>query len=307
MPAPYMQFTREEWAAAALRADPSFNPDEIAGLAATGEPVSPDEIVQVYGPLTEVLALLAAAKRHTHSRLDEVLGTTTAQQPFVIGLAGSVAVGKSTAGRVLQATLGDHFRNVELLPTDGFLYPNAVLEARGLLQRKGFPESYDQRALIAILAAMTAGEREVRVPVYSHLLYDIVPGEANVIRDPEIVIVEGLNVLQVNTRHASREHVVASDFFDFSIYVDAEEADIARWFTERLLALSATVLQDPTAYFHRFAGMSAEEIVAEAERIWAEINVINLRENIAPTRGRADLILEKDVEHHVQRVLLRRS
>ena len=195
---------------------------------------------------------------------------------------------------------------MELLTTDGFLFPNATLEARGLMERKGFPESYDQRGLMDALAAIRSGASEVATPVYSHLSYDIVPDAVQLLRHPDIVIVEGLNVLQVNTKGASPENVVVSDYFDFSIYVDAAEDDIARWFTERLLALRATVLQEEESFFHRFAEIPEDDVVRIAQQIWADINLVNLRENVAPTRGRAHLILEKDGEHRVRRVLLRR-
>jgi type I pantothenate kinase len=218
-------------------------------------------------------------------------------------------VGKSTTARLLQALLrqsGDK-PVVELLTTDGFLQPNAVLEARGLMHRKGFPESYDQRALMEALAAIRAGDAEVVTPVYSHFSYDIVPNEFQVFRRPSIVIVEGLNVLQVTTKGVSRDHAVASDFFDFSIYVDAAEEDIARWFGERLLALRATVLNEPSAYFHRFALLPEDEVAAIGAEIWSSINLVNLRENVAPTRSRAHLVLEKDGEHRVDRLSLRRA
>jgi type I pantothenate kinase len=305
----YEVFTRAQWSARGRRIGSTLTAADTERLVATGEPVSVEEVTEVYLPLAELLTLLATHKRELDRRIDDFLGGPRAAEPYVIAIAGSVAVGKSTTARILQSLLqrGEGQPEVELLTTDGFLYPNAVLEAGGLMERKGFPESYDQRALISALAAIRAGQDEVPTPVYSHLAYDIVPGAAHVVRHPALVIVEGLNVLGVNTKGASPEHIVASDFFDFSIYVDAAEDDIAHWFTDRLLALRATVLQEPEAFFHRFAALPDDELVAVAGRIWAEINLVNLRENVAPTRGRANLVLEKGADHLVDRVLLRRT
>jgi type I pantothenate kinase len=302
-------FARAQWAALGHRGRHGLSATDTASLVATGEPVSTEEVADVYLPLSELLALLAGHKRELGQKIGGFLATDRGVTPFVIGIAGSVAVGKSTTARVLQALLRQSAGSpsVELLTTDGFLYPNAELEARGLMERKGFPESYDQRTLMAALAAIRAGEAEVATPVYSHLSYDIVPGQVHVLRRPDMVIVEGLNVLQLNTKDAPPGHAVPSDFFDFSIFVDAAEDDIARWFTDRLLALRSTVLQEPDAYFHRFASLPDDELVAIAGLIWAEINLVNLRQNVAPTRGRADLILQKDADHHVARVLLRRT
>jgi type I pantothenate kinase len=265
-------------------------------------------VVDIYLPLSQLLTVLESNKRESDRRIGAFLGEDRAPAPFIIGIAGSVAVGKSTTAGVLQALLrGTPDRpSVDLLVTDGFLYPNAVLEARGLMARKGFPESYDQTKLIAALGAIRAGEPEVQTPVYSHLWYDIVPGETQVIRRPDVVIVEGLNVLQVNAEGPSPEPMVASDFFDFSIYVDAAEDDIARWFTQRLCALWSRAGRDPDSYFHSMARFSESEAAAIAAQVWSEINLVNLRDNVAPTRGRAHLILEKDGDHRVRRVLLRR-
>ncbi len=304
----FERFTREEWAVLGPGTPQDVAPAEIAKLVATGEPVSPAEVTDVYLPLAELLTLMAESRRRADAHLDSFLGSGRSSQPFIIGIAGGVAVGKSTTARILQALLrrcAGH-QNVDLLTTDGFLHPNATLVSRGLMERKGFPESYDQRKLIEALAAIRSGQPEVRTPVYSHLAYDIVPGEYQLLQHPKIVIVEGLNVLQVSTKGAHPEQVVVSDFFDFSIYVDALEEDVARWFGERLLALRATVLQEPDSFFHQFALLPEDEVSAIAARVWADINLVNLRENIAPTRGRAHLILDKDGAHRVRQVWLRR-
>jgi type I pantothenate kinase len=280
------------------------SPSDVALLAATGEPVAVEEVTEVYRPLAQLLALGATAALELQRQTDEFLEEDRPAAPFVIGIGGSVAVGKSTTARLLQALLGrgPGRPSVELLTTDGFLYPNAVLEAQGLMMRKGFPESYDQRKLVDALALIKAGHPAVETPVYSHHTYDILPGESQVIRRPDLVIVEGLNVLEVNT-----SNVVVSDFFDFSIYVDAAEHDIARWFAERLLGLRATALREPDSFFHRFASMSEEQVETIAGQIWSEINAVNLRENIAPTRGRAHVVLEKGGDHRVSQIRLRRA
>lgn len=303
----FEEFSRERWAAMAHRSDHTLSLADTRRLVATGDPVSLDEVVEIYLPLAQLLEVIARKKREalrdigTFLDVDRITGA-----PFIIGIAGGVAVGKSTTARVLQALLRENGggATVDLLTTDGFLYPNATLAARGLMGRKGFPESYDQRALIGVLAAIRSGATQVKAPIYSHVAYDIVPGE-QVLRHPDIVIVEGLNVLQVSTKGASPDHVVVSDFFDFSIYVDAAESDVAQWFRDRLLSLRSTVLREPDSFFHRFTAMSDEEVSDIAQQVWDDVNLVNLRENVAPTRGRADLIMEKNSQHLVERILLK--
>jgi type I pantothenate kinase len=302
-------FTRERWAALGDQAGSTLSASEATPLVATGEPVSLDEVTEIYLPLAQLLALLAEARRDEHRGVGQFLGRDRSAVPFVLGVAGSVASGKSTAARVLQELLrrSAGTPTVDVLTTDGFLYPNVTLEAKGLMERKGFPESYDQRRLVQILSAIRAGDAEVTAPVYTHLTYDVVPGAHQVFHQPDFVIVEGLNVLQVNTKGTAPPPVVVSDLFDFSIYVDAAEEDLARWFTKRLLALRAGALQQPESFFHRFSALPEEEVSAMADQVWADINLVNLRQNVAPTRGRANLILEKDRQHCVQRILLRRA
>jgi type I pantothenate kinase len=305
---PFEEFTRAEWTALAQPAESGLSSTEVAALTATGDPVSLDEVSDIYVPLAQLVAAYASSQRETRHQVDSFLGRESRATPFVIGVAGSVAVGKSTTARILQAVLrdGPGHPTVELVTTDGFLFPNAELEARGLMGRKGFPESYDRRQMIEVLSAIKAGHRRVAIPVYSHVTYDILPGSLRTLESPEMVIVEGLNVLQVSTTNVPPDHVVASDFFDFSIYVDADEADIARWFGDRLLELRTSVLRDPDSYFHAFAEMSTDEVTAIARTIWTETNLVNLRQNIAPTAGRANLVLEKDADHRVRRARLRK-
>jgi type I pantothenate kinase len=233
---------------------------------------------------------------------------TPKKVPYIIGVAGSVAVGKSTFSRVLRACLArwpDHAR-VELVTTDGFLYPNRVLEQRGIMNRKGFPESYDQRLLLRFLADIKAGVPRVSAPVYSHLHYDIIPGAAQTIEQPDIMILEGLNVLQSPDGHRGSSRVFVSDFFDFSIYLDAGEETVECWYVERFLRLRETVFRDPSSYFHKYASLNDSQAIDTARRIWRDINLLNLHENIGPTRERAHLILEKADDHAVERVKLRR-
>lgn len=228
--------------------------------------------------------------------------------PYIVGVAGSVAVGKSTFSRVLRACLGrwpDH-PSVELVTTDGFLYPNRILARRGIMHRKGFPESYDQRRLLQFLADVKAGVPRASAPVYSHLHYDIVPGAEQIVEQPDIMILEGLNVLQSPDGLRGSSRVFVSDFFDFSIYLDASEETIEHWYIQRFLRLRETVFRDPSSYFHKYAGLTDSEAIETAARIWREINLVNLRENIGPTRERAHLILLKAEDHHVESVQLRR-
>ena len=305
----YQDFTRAEWAR--LRADTplTLTEDDLAHLRGLNDPVSLTEIAEIYLPLSRLLSLYIGASQTLHDATATFLGAAAPKVPFVVGLAGSVAVGKSTTARVLRALLArwPGHPEVDLVATDGFLHPRRVLEARGILQRKGFPESYDLRALIAFLADVKAGRDEITVPVYSHLTYDIVRDEVQRLRHPDVLIVEGLNILQGGDRGARpASGLFASDFFDFTIYVDAEVADVRRWYVERFLALRTTAFKDPSSYFHRYASLTDAEAVTTAERIWREINEPNLLENVLPTRDRAHLILTKGPDHAVQQVRLRK-
>ncbi len=278
-------------------------------LTAAGGVVVAGDVTDVYLPLAQFLTVHAAATASLRRATDAFFHHSRPVVPFVIGIAGSVAVGKSTIASALQALLRreDGSPDVELVTTDSFLFSNATLEARGLMERKGFPESYDHQRLIETLLAIKAGDSEVEVPVYSHDAYDIVPGELQIVHRPEIVIVEGLNVLQVHTTGTPSDHAVISDFFDFSIYVDAAEEDIEKWFYERVLRLRSTVLHEPDSALHYLALMPVEEVSVLAQQIWHDVNLVNLRENIAPTRSRAQLILEMGSDHRVSRVQLRQA
>jgi type I pantothenate kinase len=299
----YVTFEREQWSALRAATPLDLRDEDLARLQGINERLDLDEAADIYLPLSRLLNLHVVATHDLHTVTDTFLGSLPPQVPYIIGIAGSVAVGKSTTARILQELLGRwpaHPR-VELVTTDGFLYPNRVLEERGLMARKGFPESYDTRRLVEFLSAVKAGEPEVAAPVYSHIHYDITD-EVQVVHQPDIVIVEGLNVLQP----AASAELVVGDFFDFTIYVDADEADIEQWFLDRFQALRATVFNDPTSFFHLYASMTDAEADAFAREVWASINGLNLRENILPTRGRAHLVLNKGPDHRVRRVLLRR-
>ena len=305
---PYLRFSRGEWAA--LRADTplTLGHEDLARVHGLIERMSLREIEEVYLPLSRLLNLYVAAVQGLYRATSTFLGHGEGKVPFLIGLAGSVAVGKSTASRALRELLSrwPHHPRVDVVTTDGFLYPTAVLEERGLMARKGFPESYDVRALVAFVRDLKAGKDRVTSPVYSHLVYDIVPGEAKVIERPDVVIVEGLNVLQASPGPDGPPRVFVSDFFDFTIYVDAETAHVRSWYVERFLALRDTAFRDPSSYFHRYAGLSDAEAAETAARIWAEINEPNLLRNIRPTRDRADLVLRKGRDHAVEEILLRK-
>jgi type I pantothenate kinase len=304
----YLDLSREEWSALRSATPLTLDDRDLDELRGVVERMPLSEVVEVYLPLSRLLNLSVAASRDLFAVTNRFLGQHADRVPFIIGIAGSVAVGKSTIARVLRALLSrwpDHPR-VDLIPTDGFLLSNAVLDARGLGVRKGFPESYDQRALVRFLAALKAGEPHVTAPVYSHLVYDVVDGEEIVVSSPDIVIVEGLNVLQVPPSRSRAEPRFVSDFFDFTIYVDATEGDICRWYTERFLALRESAFADEQSFFHHFAALDEEEATAVAHAIWREVNAVNLRENIEPTRSRARLVLEKGPDHSVRRVRLKR-
>jgi type I pantothenate kinase len=300
-------FERDQWAELARTAGHWLTDLELDGLGATGEQLERDEVLAIYVPLAELVGHLLDARRAAQQVVDRFLGDERSPTPFMIGIAGGVAVGKSTTARVLQALLRarDGSARVELLTTDGFLLPNEELERRGLMDRKGFPESYDRHGLVSTLALLRAGAPEVVTPVYSHLHYDVVPGERQVIHRPDVLIVEGLSVLQTPSG-ATPGEVLVADFFDLAVYVDAAESDMAGWFTDRLLALCESARTQPDAYLHRFSGLAEADLRALAREVWAGINLVNLRENVAPTRARAHVVVEKGSDHRVRRVVLRR-
>ncbi len=302
----YQTFERDEWARLRAATPLTLDQGDLDELRGLNDQVDLDEVTEIYLPLTRLLNLFVAATQHLHRASSAFLGTLDPPVPFVIGVAGSVAVGKSTSARLLQSLMSrwpDHPK-VDLITTDGFLFPNRVLEQRGLMGRKGFPESYDTRRLLDFLRALKSGAPEVRAPIYSHVEYDIVDGDEAVVRRPDIVVVEGLNVLQVGPATERAEFV--SDYFDFSVYIDADEDDIERWYIRRFERLRETVFRDPNSFFRHYAHLSDEEAVATAREIWRAINGRNLRENILPTRKRAHLILRKGPDHRVERVALRR-
>ncbi|MEO6200191.1 MAG: type I pantothenate kinase [Cryobacterium sp.] len=302
---PFVELDRADWAALAPTTRLPLRETEIVQLRGLGEPLDLNEVAEVYLPLSRLLNLYAAGARQLHRATSDFLGERAQRTPFVIGVAGSVAVGKSTIARLLRELLArwEDTPRVELVTTDGFLFPNAELERRGLMQRKGFPESYDRRALLRFVSAVKSGAKEVRAPFYSHLRYDIVPDAQIVVRQPDILIVEGLNVL---APPVPGQGMVVSDLFDFTVYVDARTRDIARWYEERFLKLQRGAFANPKSFFHRYATLSEDEARARARGIWGSINEPNLLQNIRPTRSRATLVLRKDPTHAVSTVLLRK-
>jgi type I pantothenate kinase len=306
---PYRTFSRAEWAR--LRADTpmTLSPAEVGRLRSVHDRLDMREVEEIYLPLSRLLSLYVAATQRLFRAQQNFLGTEDNKVPYIIGVAGSVAVGKSTTARVLKALFArwPNTPRVDLVTTDGFLYPNAVLEREGLMERKGFPESYDLPALLRFLNEVKAGRHPVSAPIYSHLVYDVKPNEWVTVDQPDILIVEGLNVLQTGRPPKDGKAIpYVSDFFDFSIYLDADEDVLLRWYVDRFLALRGTAFSDPQSYFHRYSRLSDEEAVKTASSIWSRINLANLHENILPTRQRADLILTKGGSHLVEEVALRR-
>jgi len=307
--APYHSFTKAQWSA--LRADEpmTLNAEDITRLRTLSDPISLQEAEEVYLPLTRLLTFYVEAVQGLHNVSTRFLETPDQKVPFIIGVAGSVAVGKSTTARILRALLQrwPSSPKVDLVTTDGFLLPNAVLTERNMMQRKGFPESYDRGRFVQFLADIKSGKSNVAAPVYSHLVYDIVPGQQVVIDRPDILIVEGLNILQPGELPKTGKPILfASDFIDFSIYIDADDEDLESWFMERFFQLRETAFRDPTSFFRRFAEMSKEEAGAFGKTVWQTINLPNLQQNVVPTRGRADLILKKGKSHTIEDVKLRR-
>lgn len=306
---PYRVFTKDEWSH--LRADTpmTLTAVEVNELRGLNDPISMADVESVYLPLSRLLAYYAEATLILHQATKRFLDVEEGKTPFIIGIAGSVAVGKSTTSRILRALLArwPASPKVDLITTDGFLFPNAVLEQEGLMQRKGFPESFDRPALLKFLSDIKAGKRNVSAPVYSHFYYDVMPGQTVTVDKPDILIVEGLNVLQTRELPKDGRAVpFVSDFFDFSVYIDAPEDILEKWYIDRFMRLRETAFRDPNSYFHRYSRITDDEALAKAKSIWTNINLQNLRENIFPTRPRADLILTKDSSHGIAKVALRK-
>nr|WP_201761253.1 type I pantothenate kinase [Nonomuraea sp. K271] len=297
--------SREQWSELRKNTPLTLTADELEELRGVDDPIDLTEVTDIYLPLTRLLNLHFTGSKQRSSVLSAFLGRDEQRVPYILGIAGSVAVGKSTTARLLHTLLArwpEHM-HVELVTTDSFLYPNAVLDKKGIMHRKGFPESYDRRALVRFVAEVKAGAAETRAPVYSHLEYDIVPSAHQTVKSPDILIIEGLNVLQP----APPTSLAVNDYFDFSIYVDAKVEDIRTWYVERFHKLRRTAFEDPKSYFRHIAEMSYDEATKFAVNVWRDINERNLVENIAPTRGRADLVLKKAADHSVRRVRLRQT
>lgn len=306
---PYRTFSRAEWAALREDTPMTLRSEEVTRLRSMHDRLDMSEVEEIYLPLSRLLSMYVAATQRLFLVQQRFLGTEDAKMPYIIGIGGSVAVGKSTTARVLQALLArwPNVPKVDLITTDGFLYPNAVLEREGLMDRKGFPESYDLPALLRFLTDVKAGRRPMRAPIYSHLVYDVVPNHWVEIDRPDILIVEGLNVLQAGRLPKEGEAIpFVSDFFDFSVYLDADEEVLKSWYVSRFLTLRGTAFSDPKSYFHRYSKLTDAEAIEVATAIWTKINLVNLNENILPTRQRADLILKKGESHGVDEVALRK-
>lgn len=303
---PFVVISRDDWAELGANTEQPLTPEEIKQIQGLGDVLDLQEVTDVYLPLSKLLNLYVAETQSLHQSTSRFLGERASRVPFIIGVAGSVAVGKSTVARLLKELLSrwEGTPKVELVTTDGFLYPNAELTRRNLMSRKGFPESYDRKSLLQFVSDVKSGKAEVKAPVYSHLAYDIIEGEHITVAQPDVLIVEGLNVLQTPEKD---QPLALSDFFDFKIYVDAEVSDIKTWYLNRFRKLRAGAFTNPLSYFHRYAEMNEADAMATAEGFWNNINLPNLTENIEPTRSRATLVLRKGLNHAVESVLLRKS
>lgn len=306
---PYISFTRGEWKklrdSTPLRLDES----DLKKVRGINENISMEEVAEIYLPISRLLHLYYIGSKALHDARSEFLSKGRSNVPFIIGIAGSVAVGKSTTGRLLHTLISawPGSPRVDLIPTDGFIFPNRILEERNLMDKKGFPESYNLKALISFLYKLKSGERDLRIPVYSHLRYDIIPGEFAEVKSPDIVILEGLNVLQTHAEKSANEpELLVSDFFDFSIYLDADEEHIKKWYIDRFKVLMKTAFSKEESYFHDYSHLSEEEAVKTSSMIWDRINLVNLKENIAPTKFHAHLILEKQIDHKIGKVHMRK-